>query len=285
MDNRPYFTIITATYNAAKTLQDCIDSVRSQTGVDIEQIIIDGASDDGTVEIIKRAAERKDTKITWWQTEPDTGIYNAWNKAIRNIRGQWVIFFGSSDTFWQPSTLSSVKSKLDCVSDSIRVAYGQVDLILPSGELLKRYGSDWSIFKKRYRDGEQLAHQGVFHRKDLLTNGNFFDESFCILADDLLLKEELMTGDACFIDIKIANMVAGGISTSINHLAEAISEHRRICAIYNIPRNRIKRYLFYFITAIKLVLLRRCPRALLAHLLDLGRVCRGKRRYYTKMQD
>jgi len=283
MDKKPYISVITATHNSAKALQGCLDSVHNQTGVEVEHLIVDGASNDGTVEIIRNEAKRQGTKITWWQTEPDTGIYNAWNKTLEHINGKWVIFLGANDTFCQPSTLSEAKTKLDRIADDIMVAYGQVDLILPSGELFMRYGSDWGCFKNHYRDGEQLAHQGVFHKRKLLTNGNSFDESFRILSDDLLLRSELMSRDACFIDIKIADMMAGGASNSITHLADAIHEHRRICKIYNIPRNRAKRCLFCLFTALKMLLLKICPNVLLPYILDTGRICRGKQRYYTRI--
>lgn len=86
-------SIIVVTYNAAATLQACLDSIYGQSYPNIELVIIDGNSTDGTQEILKANS----TRITFWQSEPDKGIYDAMNKALQHITGQWVYFLGSDD--------------------------------------------------------------------------------------------------------------------------------------------------------------------------------------------
>ena len=86
-------SIIVVTYNAAATLQACLDSIYAQTYPNIELIVIDGNSSDGTQEILKANT----TRIAFWQSEPDKGIYDAMNKALQHITGDWVYFLGADD--------------------------------------------------------------------------------------------------------------------------------------------------------------------------------------------
>jgi hypothetical protein len=86
-------SIVVVTYNAAKTLQTCLDSVYMQSYPGIELIVIDGNSTDGTQEILKANSNR----INYWKSEPDTGIYDAMNKALKQATGQWIYFLGADD--------------------------------------------------------------------------------------------------------------------------------------------------------------------------------------------
>ena len=88
---KPLVTIITATYNAASSLQATISSIRQQSYVNIEWIIVDGGSSDDTVRIL----QQNDDVIQFWTSEPDNGIYDAWNKGIARARGEWIGFLGA----------------------------------------------------------------------------------------------------------------------------------------------------------------------------------------------
>ena len=85
----PLITIITATYNAAQYLPRTIKSIREQTYENIEWIIIDGNSTDETIELI----QQNEDVIDYWMSEPDAGIYDAWNKGISLARGEWIAFY------------------------------------------------------------------------------------------------------------------------------------------------------------------------------------------------
>ncbi|MCZ7592848.1 MAG: glycosyltransferase [Kiritimatiellae bacterium] len=91
--SRPLISIITVTRNAARDLPGCLDSVAAQTDVPYEHWVVDGGSTDGTLELL---ASRNDPRIRWI-SEPDRGIYDAMNKAVRLARGQWIYFLGSDD--------------------------------------------------------------------------------------------------------------------------------------------------------------------------------------------
>ena len=94
-NNLPRVSIITVCYNAVSAIQRTILSVLSQTYENIEYIIIDGKSTDGTLAIIKKYESR----IAFWLSEPDNGIYDAMNKAINNATGEWVLFMNADDEF------------------------------------------------------------------------------------------------------------------------------------------------------------------------------------------
>ncbi|MEQ1667696.1 MAG: glycosyltransferase [Sulfuriferula sp.] len=87
----PLISIIIAVYNGKATLQQCIDSVVQQTYSNKELIIIDGGSKDGTVELL----EENRNKFSYWESEPDRGIYNAWNKGLTQAKGEWICFLGA----------------------------------------------------------------------------------------------------------------------------------------------------------------------------------------------
>src|SRR4051794_25072849 len=86
-------SIIVVTYNAGSILQNCLDSIFRQAYPAIEIIIIDGKSDDNTVSII----EKNSSRIAYWKSEPDEGIYDAMNKALKHVTGEWIYFIGADD--------------------------------------------------------------------------------------------------------------------------------------------------------------------------------------------
>lgn len=91
MKNNPLISVVTVSYNAVLTIEQTILSVINQTYPHIEYIIIDGGSTDGTVDIIKKYANR----IAYWVSKPDKGIYDAMNKGIRTAKGEWINFMNA----------------------------------------------------------------------------------------------------------------------------------------------------------------------------------------------
>ena len=117
MQNTPLVSIITVCYNTATTIEETILSVLNQTYPSVEYIIIDGGSTDGTVEIIKKYADR----IAYWVSEPDKGIYDAMNKGIAAATGEYLNFMNAGDIFYGNNVLAEFVPRIN--SDSI-VAYG-----------------------------------------------------------------------------------------------------------------------------------------------------------------
>lgn len=101
MKNNPLISVVTVSYNAVSTIEQTILSVINQTYPHIEYIIIDGGSTDGTVDIIKKYAD----KIAYWVSEPDKGIYDAMNKGIKVATGEWINFMNSGDCLYRNDTI------------------------------------------------------------------------------------------------------------------------------------------------------------------------------------
>ncbi|MCR5513368.1 MAG: glycosyltransferase, partial [Prevotella sp.] len=100
-------SVITITYNAARTLQRTLDSVACQTYADIEHLIIDGASKDDTLQIAERYQQQSHHTVVI-QSEPDKGLYDAMNKGLQKATGDYLVFLNAGDTLYAPDTIETV---------------------------------------------------------------------------------------------------------------------------------------------------------------------------------
>src|SRR5271167_3912320 len=98
----PLVSVIVAVFNRASTLQSCLDSIFAQTAGPLEMIVCDGGSTDGSREILAANAAR----LTYWQSQKDRGVPDAWNMALARATGQWVCFLGADDRFARRDTLA-----------------------------------------------------------------------------------------------------------------------------------------------------------------------------------
>lgn len=124
-------SVITISYNAVSVIEETIQSVLKQSYKDIEYIIIDGGSTDGTVDIIKKYQE----KINYWVSEPDNGIYDAMNKGIDKATGEWINFMNAGDCFHSNQTLESFIPSIPKDTD---IAYGNTLIMLSTGNILEK---------------------------------------------------------------------------------------------------------------------------------------------------
>ena len=198
-------SIITINRNNAAGLRKTIESVVSQTFTDFEYIIIDGASTDGSVEIIKEFAE----KITYWVSEPDKGIYNAMNKGILKAKGEYLLFLNSGDFLYNKFVISkfvNYRYKDDII-------FG--DLIIYD-EYLK------SKIKKYHRlmvydiITNSLPHQASFIKKDLFERTGMYNENFKIVSDWKFFVDAIIINNCTIKHIQefISYFNANGIGSS-----------------------------------------------------------------------
>ncbi len=219
----PLISIIVAVRNGARTMQRCIDSFCMQTYPHTELIVLDGASEDGTVEILKTNAAR----IAHWESQPDRGICHAWNKGIARAVGDWILFLGADDELWAPDALATAVPFLAAAGAGTRIVYGRVARVNARGELLDIVGGPWDRVRRRFRREMTIPHQGVFHRRGLLLESGF-DEGFQIAGDYELLLRELRTHDPLFMDgVVVARMRVGGISSAVGTHLASLREFRR----------------------------------------------------------
>ena len=127
--SHPKISVVTVCFNAVNNLENTILSVLGQTYSNIEYIIIDGGSSDGTVDILKKYSDR----LSYWISEPDKGIYDAMNKGINVATGDWINFMNAGDTFCASKTLETVAKKLD-IDNSADIVYGNTVCIYEWGK-------------------------------------------------------------------------------------------------------------------------------------------------------
>jgi glycosyltransferase involved in cell wall biosynthesis len=160
---RPRVTVITVTYNAGKFLQACIDSVTSQAFQNIEHIIFDGGSTDDTLEILQA-----NQQLAYWRSEPDRGIYDAMNKAIKHAKGDWLLFLGADDTLLTGfSELSGLLIDHNCVY------YGE------SQWLHMIHGGSFNHYRLAKFN---ICHQNIFYPKSVFDHYKY-NEEYKVSAD------------------------------------------------------------------------------------------------------
>lgn len=191
-------TIVTVTYNAEELLEETIISVINQNYNNIEYIIIDGASTDGTIDIIKKYED----KIDYWNSEPDEGIYHAMNKAIKKASGKWINFMNAGDTFFD---LQTVKYVMKYKDDKVDLIYGDY-IVKETGLLNKaRNTTQWYI-------GMPFCHQTLF-TSTVIMKEELFDTSFRLAADhNFIIKMYHNKKKFFYIDKVIAIFSEGGFA-------------------------------------------------------------------------
>ena len=219
----PLITVIVSVYNGVQTLQQCIDSVCKHSYVRKELIVIDGGSTDGSAELITANS----SAMRYWISEPDKGIYNAWNKGLAKANGDWICFIGSDDFLWSDDVLQRMAIRLSQTAAGINVVYGQIMLLNQSGGELFRMGAPWVRVASRFKQLMSLPHPAVMHRKHLFTRHGSFDESYRIAGDYEMLLRELIVKTALFVpDIIVTGMRQGGISSNPGNNVCALKEVR-----------------------------------------------------------
>jgi len=278
-ETTPLMSIIIAVFNGAKTLQQCIDSVAQQTYVNMELIIIDGGSKDGTVDLLMANSEQ----INYWISEPDSGIYNAWNKGLSQAKGEWICFLGADDYFWDAQVLDRMASKLATIPTDIRVAYGQIMLLNNDGENLYPIGEPWSEVKERFKQVMIIPHPGLMHRRSLFERHGNFDESFRIGGDYELLLRELRTAEAIFVpDIIMIGMRQGGLSSSPSNSIESMWDIRRAQKMHGLIFPGYFWVMALIRVYLRLILWSLAGEEMTRKLIDLGRRVKGLPLYWTK---
>lgn len=200
--DRPLFTIVTVTYNAEKLLQQTIDSVLSQKFDDFEFIIVDGASSDGTVEIIRKNAQR----VTHWISEPDGGIYDAMNKGIDLASGEWINFMNAGDIFASDDVLACMAANM---AGNVTVLYGDRYYVKDGRKELQLAKPIDTIFERM-----PFGHQSVFVRSETLKKYKF-NQTYKYAADyNLLVGLYLKKYQFKYINVPVCEFLAGGQSES-----------------------------------------------------------------------
>jgi glycosyltransferase involved in cell wall biosynthesis len=218
-------SVVTAVWNAKETIETAIDSIRSQCYQNIEHIVIDGGSTDGTCEVLERRRSELDVLVS----EPDHGIYDALNKGVLRATGDVVGFLHADDIYAGPR---SVQTIADAFTDpSIDAVYG--DLLYVRRSDTSRVVRCWRAGPATPRSlkwGWMPPHPTLYVRRHRLASVGLFDTRYRIAADyDMILK--LMSASdfrACYIPEVLIRMRVGGVSNrSLRHVLRKSAEDYR----------------------------------------------------------
>ncbi len=202
----PKISVIIPTYNSAKTIQPCLDSIVAQTFTDTEVLIIDGVSTDSTASIVSFYINQ--FPFIRWISEKDKGIYDAMNKGIGMAAGEWVYFLGSDDTLYTFDTLEKISIQMQ-KSDN-EVLYGNV--------LSTRLGGVYAgEFDKQKLLSQNICHQSIFLKKSVFQKTGLFNLRFAMHADydhnfKWFLSDKISHQ---FMDIIVARYGDNGMSSKL----------------------------------------------------------------------
>jgi glycosyltransferase involved in cell wall biosynthesis len=210
----PLVTVVTVVRNGRDLLERTIRSVLGQSYGNMEYIIVDGASSDGTIELIRRY----EADIAYWVSEPDKGLYDAMNKGIDLASGELINFMNAGDSFYDADTVQRV---MDSRCRSADLIYGHCQLQYePDTVVVWRSGTVDALWR-----GMIFRHQSLFTRATVCRQQRF-DLSYKIGADfDFIFNCHRNGFRFCRVDLTVASVGVGGFSDV--HFIRAISENKR----------------------------------------------------------
>jgi glycosyltransferase involved in cell wall biosynthesis len=208
MNKNPKISVVTITMNSARTLQDCINSVANQSYKDIEYIVIDGASEDDTLQIISNNLKRVDIFVT----EQDEGIYDALNKGFKMANGDIIGILHSDDYYYENSVLDRVAKEFE--DPAVDYVYGDIQMINDQGHQVRYWRA--GVLKNGKISSTQIPHPSIFLSKKLLQKlSPPFDSSYRISADlkQQLIFANILNSKGVYIPLPLVKMRIGGTST------------------------------------------------------------------------
>lgn len=216
----PQLSIITINYNNSNGLEKTIQSVVSQIFTDYEFIVIDGGSTDDSIKVIKKYSN----KITYWNSESDSGIYNAQNKGIKNAKGNYCLFLNSGDYLYKNDVLANIFKE----NPTAGLIYGDMIFDYGNGKLIKKQQPDAISFF--YMMDTSIWHPATFIKRELFLEYGYYDEQFKIAADyDFFLNAIINKNTACkHLPIAVSVFDTTGVSSDINYLEKNKSERLQI---------------------------------------------------------
>lgn len=227
----PKISIITVVFNGEKTLEQTILSVVNQSYQNIEYIIIDGGSTDGTIDIIKKYED----EITYWVSETDRGIYDAMNKGIEQSNGEFIQFLGADDSLVNNSIIDKVSKYLSFKTYILSAPIWCLD---DKNRIQKLY--DNNLSEDDILNGMMLPHSGMFVKRKLLLKYRY-NLDFKIISDyEFLLKCILSKVRIDYINEPVVYFSNSGISSQQIHLLN--KEHIVLFEKYHINRNHLMQF-------------------------------------------
>jgi len=202
--SHPTLSVITVVYNNVRDIERTIHSVIDQTYTNIEYIVVDGKSTDGTLQIIEKYKDH----IARLLSEKDEGIYDAMNKGLQLATGDYVIFMNSGDEFYEPTTVEKV---FDTATDA-DIYYGETEMINDARESLgrRRHKIPEKFTWRSFKYGMSVSHQAIYIRRSLT---GLYDRRYQLSADiDWILRAAKKAKKIIKVDGYVAKYLVGGMS-------------------------------------------------------------------------
>jgi glycosyltransferase involved in cell wall biosynthesis len=237
-------SVITVSYNSADTISDTIKSVLAQTYSEIEYIVIDGGSSDGTIELVKSYGDR----ISKFISDPDDGIYDALNKGIKLATGDIVGIMHSDDFFYSNLVVEKIASAFEEIDTDAVI--GDVQFVAPSDTLkIVRYFSSKKFSLTKFRFGYMPPHPSFYVRRELYEKLGYYKTDYKIAADFELVLRFLLINKIKYkyIEMPFVSMRSGGVSNkSIGSNITLNKEIARACRENGVKTNFFFIYSKYF---------------------------------------
>ena len=236
----PRITIITVCYNAEQTIPRTLRSIQAQTYSNIEYLVIDGASKDGTLELVQKLAPRANVF-----SEPDKGIYDAMNKGLKHATGEYIWYVNAGDALPSPSTVEDLVS-LACVDHLPDVIYGDTRLIDDKEQDLglRRLRPPRELTWQSFRSGMLVCHQAFIAKRSLTPT---FDLRYRFSADvDWCIRILKEAKDCFFLPYPIALYLSEGTTTA-NHRASLLERFDVMRRHYGLLPTLLQHLRFLFV--------------------------------------
>lgn len=211
-------SIITVCYNSEKTIEKTILSVLSQSYKDIEYIIIDGQSTDGTLAIIDKYKD----KLSYFISEKDKGLYDAMNKGVKAASGDFIGILNSDDVFFSKNVISNI-ADFHTAMPRIKASVGNIIQINEEGKKVRNYSSkNWKPHLLKF--GFMPPHPSIFFSKDLFSSYGYYKTDYKIGADYELITRFFLKNriEWAYSKTTTTTMLIGGLSSS------GLESYRRI---------------------------------------------------------
>lgn len=277
---RPLITFVVAVFNASKTLQQCLSSVTKQSSKNFELVVIDGGSSDGSVDILRGQASH----FSYWVSESDRGVYDAWNKALRHAQGEWICFLGADDYLWSSDVVQQICQKLADLSAQTLIAYGKIQLLDRDGNPMFELGEPWDKLENQFKKKMCLPHPAVLHRRSLFDTLGGFDPEFRIAGDYEFLIRSMKGQTPQFLgDLVVTAMRPGGLSSNPSNTIRGLKEAYRAQQKNGQKVLWLPRLMAWLRVYMRLIIMRLFGIRATSVLLDFGRRCMGLPAYWTKI--
>jgi len=236
-NKKPLVTIITTVYNDAKNLECTIQSILTQTYKNLEYIIIDGGSTDGTVGIIKKYED----KLAYWVSEEDKGISDAFNKGVKKSKGDYINFQGAGDHFLLDDVIEKMMEDVNIENDWLLC--GRIERVSQKGDILFSTGTNFTKRSLLFR--MSLPHQALFTNKKFFADYGLFDvdNKFC-MDYELLLRAYKKFPKVVMKDIFVSAWRDGGIGAE--RTIKVYEEYLKIKIKNKVAPTWVLRLIFYW---------------------------------------